>query len=507
MTRYANSFVQSTPINVGKKNPIQIGNLLSEYQVSEYFDLRTNSSGKAPRRAYVVHLKQRLSIVNSNADNFVLTTPSYSNYPILAVQRVVPSTSVANLNFYIEDYSPKTLNASVDTGQNQSANSSSSTSRQHTSGSSTSTTNSYDVSVSAGFFGEMPTGGISGGMSTSTTTSSDVSDSVGSGQDQGQESGRSSSMSIKDWGSYAFLDSNMQAPSWVWGQEYPWNVVNFRNSDSQGSITLPPNVIANLLDGTFVYPPSQISQFGLSFVAHAKWIFYVDGANGTSDEVVNFDHNLTYWAGSHQGGGTGGVTASISILTDQNGTDIETLSLNLPLLALVPIADSGSGNNAVVGLVKSEFISLPQAGPFRLKAGANNIYINAGTGFDALNDYDSVLTASNITAQKPASFTVQFKVVDPTLELNLYFRHWKTSTTNCLMTLNVNGQTITRHIDTTNAGSGTDNLTTVTLRNLDYTNPDFYDYLVMGLNTITVTVTPADGSTSCGYALRALAIQ
>jgi hypothetical protein len=102
---------------------------------------------------------------------------------------------------------------------------------------------------------------------------------------------------------------------------------------------------------------------------------------------------------------------------------------------------------------------------------------------------------------------LQFKVIDPDLELSLHLKHWNTTTSACMLTLSVNKQEITRYVDAMNATSGTDNITRITLRNFDYTSPEFYDYLVMGLNTITLKIAPAEPCQTCGYALRALAVQ
>jgi hypothetical protein len=508
--RYANALVQYTPI-LGR-DKTQFGVLLSEYQVSEYWDVRTTAAGSTRMRAYHVAMQQRLTLCNAKADGFggLSAARDYNDYPVMAVQKVVPASSASGVKFYLEDYSPKTLNAAVSTSQNQGTNSTNSSSVQHTTGSSTSVTNTWEVSGSLGFFGGDPTGSIGGGYSSSTTHTDEQSLSHSTGTEAGSNRGASSSMSIKDWASYAFLDKGKVAPSWVWGQEYPWNVINYRSSSGSSSIDLPPFVQTLLCDGKYVYPPSHIAQFGLDFVAHAKWIFYVDGTAGSDDEVANFNHVLTYWTGSHSGvGDANNLTLKVSMAPLALNEAIETLQLNLPCLALHPIMSAGPGNGAVVGFVKSEFIVAPGAAPvqFRLMSAATNLYVSKGTGFAALKGNDSVLVAENIAVNSPASFLLRFKLVDPTLELSLHLRHWKTTDVACLMTLDINGHSITRHVDTANAGGGSDNVTTIILRSLDYTNPDIYDYLTVGMNEIQVAIIPADDKQKCGYALRALAIQ
>jgi hypothetical protein len=510
IARYTNAFVQNTPILLGSP-PSAYGTLLSEYDVTEYWDLRTSTAGSNPARAYIVALKQRLTLYNDTADGFagLLAPDAYSSYPILAVQAVSPLPTAGNMTFYLEDYSPKTLNAAVSTTQNQGTDAQTSSSLQHTAGSSTSETNSFEVSDSVGFFGMDPTGSVSAGYTNSTTNTTERSDTRSRGRERGVQSSAGASMSIKDWGSYAFLDANKQNPSWAWGQEYPWNVISFRGTADQGkTISLPPYVQKQLCDGTFLYPPSQISQFGLDFVVHAKWIFYVDGQAGPDDEQVSFDHTLTYWEGSHSSVGDPGKLTVVAVMEPMAlAAKLETVTLNLPVLSLEPITSTGIGNGAVVGFVQTEFIAPPSANKFRLKSSANNLYISQGTGFDAPADDDSVLTAENISSSTPASLLVQFKITDPDIELTLHLKHWKTTPAGCALTIDVNGQSIMRHIDSMNASGGTDNITSITLRTRDYTSPEYYDYLVMGLNVISVSIAPSVSGSTCGYALRALAIQ
>jgi hypothetical protein len=204
-------------------------------------------------RGYIVSLRQRITIPNSSADSFRSIAPltSYSNYPILAVQmvRLAPTD---NLVGYLEDYAPKTLNATVNQSANASTSSNTGTSVQQMQGSSFSVTNSYDVSGSIGFFGEDPTGSVSAGFSHSETSTSEQSTTAGQSAERRDQAGTASSTSIKEWGAYAFLDAAKQSPSWVWGQEYPWNIIRFRNmiAKSQNGVELPGYVQSLLCDQT-----------------------------------------------------------------------------------------------------------------------------------------------------------------------------------------------------------------------------------------------------------------
>jgi len=514
--RYINALVQQSPVTIGATVPEQIGVLASLYEVKEYRDLRQSYGAAGPvgglkaMRGYIVSLHQKLSLSSTLANSFnaLNQVTSYSGYPVLAVQMVTPSTTAAGLQFIIEDYHPRTLNASVSTSGNQSTSADQANSVQYSSGSSLAVTNSYEVSDSVGFFGEAATGGVSASMGHSTTSTTEQSKSQGHTSSQSALNGTGASMTVKDWASYAFLDSAKQTLSWVWGQEYPWNVIDYRNLQATApQIDMPPFVGKRLWDGTFLYPPSELSQFGVDFVATARWIFTLEGDAATTDEIVAFDHAITYWQGTHDSKGASLVIAAANKAVD-------TVSLNLPLLALDPILATGSRNGAIVGFVKGEFICAPASNgaPFRAKSGANTLYVT-GSGFDAPATNDTVLSASAVTAAAPAQTTLYFKVTDELVELALHLKHWKLTDAGCVVTILVNEpdpahpvSPIVRHVDARESGSGTDNLTSVTLRSKDYTSNDFYDYLVVGLNTVTITVTPAEGQTTAGYALRAVAI-
>jgi hypothetical protein len=84
VTRYANFYIQRSPITVGAAVPGQqtIGTLSSEYTVQEYWDLRMTSDslqGVNRRRAYKVTLRQRVSIPNGSASQLG-SLPTYGDY-------------------------------------------------------------------------------------------------------------------------------------------------------------------------------------------------------------------------------------------------------------------------------------------------------------------------------------------------------------------------------------------------------------------------------------------
>ncbi|RYD67794.1 MAG: hypothetical protein EOP58_02300 [Sphingomonadales bacterium] len=339
-------------------------------------------------------------------------------------------------------------------------------------------------------------------------------------------------MSIKDWASYAFVSSDQRDIGWVWAQEYPWDVLSYNSVEAPnfsplpapvatGPICIPASVESRFWDGSFSLPPSAIAQFGVTFVGRSRWLVLIDDAQ-PQDEIIQMTHTLTYWQGSHFMGGP-----SVSVVTAD--TDIETVSLNLPVLAIQPIvagnvpaaaasatspATPSVSNGAVLAFVQSEFIVPPTAGstPFRAKSGANNLYVR-GTGFAAPARGDGVLTAASITAAAPATLTLQFKITRATLPLSLFLRHWKTSGAGCTVTIAVNEADPAHPIApiVLELGYGRDDtqaseLTSVVLRDTDIASRQLRDYLMIGLNQIVITVTPAGGEAECGYALRGLAI-
>ncbi len=107
------------------------------------------------------------------------------------------------------------------TNVNNTASSSKDSSQQHTSGSTTSQSNSFGGSVSVGVTGEIPTAGASGNFEHSSSYTKENSDTNSKSNDKEKQLSEAASMSIKDWGSYAFLDTNQLKPQWVFAQEFP----------------------------------------------------------------------------------------------------------------------------------------------------------------------------------------------------------------------------------------------------------------------------------------------
>ena len=116
---------------------------------------------------------------------------------------------------------------------------------------------------------------------------------------------------------------------------------------------------------------------------------------------------------------------------------------------------------------------------------------------------------ADLTGTSPATMTIFFKVASETEDLTLYLKQWKTTQLGCTISITINDNPpIIRHVDSLETGSGTDNIFRVMLRNTDYASPEFYDYVVMGLNKITLSISgdPVTPPQPSGYAIRAVAI-
>ena len=490
-----NELYTQTLVEPLSANAVTYGTSYTKYEVRQITDVR--NLGYV--RAYRITCTQRVVIPNLTPYSL---TPSavntFENYPALLSSQFKLDVA-AESDLRLITYSPRTMNTTVMTSANQSDGTNQSFSRQHTTGSSVSQTNTYGGSASVGFFGEDPTGSVSADYSHSTTTEHSTSDSTGSDTGSSREQGASDSMSIKDWGAYAYLDAGCTTPTWVWGQEYPWDVIQYRYCPTDNAVALPAFVTDRMFDElngqTLVFPPSQLSLFGVDFTMKAVWQIQLPAA--LEEQAVTVDHTLQYLTASH---GYGGDPAAAFVTLDPApmGFSITSPSLDLTLLGLDAITSGAAQNGAVIGFIPSKFVVPPAEGAaFKILSDANNLQIT-GAGFDA---------PMTTTFAAAVTLSIQFKVLDGDTQYALFMKHWKTGPTGCTLSFVFNGDTanpVIRHVDAAEGDGGEENLTTISLRNRDYTSIDYHDYLVKGLNTIDVTIT-ADRS-GAGYLLRALAI-
>lgn len=468
-----------------------LGEAIIQYEVRSYTD--TRNLGQT--RSYILTCTQRLVVPNpSKFSPGAGSVLMYSDYPAL----ITASVAIADPDKVIAtqlllDYFPRTLNTSVVTTLNAAQSSGSSVSQQYTSGSSTAQTNSFGTSASLGFFGEAPTGDLSASMSSATTTEQSVASTQGTSIDTSQQLSNSSSMSVKDWGSYAQVSVATQSVGWVWGQEYPWNVIQFKSLDqSQSSIDLPEFVQQRLVDtGSQVYPPSELSLFGVDFVSRAAWLI-TPNTGLTGSETIQLTHTITCGNASH-GLNQGQFSATLDTVTAQ---PIQSTTLDLAQLALDPLTDSLP---AVVGFVANRFDVAPTSGgaPFAITSDANDLLVR-GSGFTS--------TLGTDFSAGTAQVTIYFKVTDANRDINLSLKNWIQGSP-CQLAIVINGQaTLTRFVDVSETGSGGDNVTVVALRYRDFTSVNYCDYLQMGLNTVSITVTPVGTGEKSSYQLLALAV-
>lgn len=468
---------------------ITFGRSIIQYEVQKYVD--TRNLVEVP--SFVVTCTQRVIIPNSDA--FQPTggeVTSFSNYPALFTNTIAVSDTNSVLSaITLIDYSPKTLNTSVTTSQNDSDSSSVSNSQQYSSGSSTAQTNTFGGSASLGFFGDEGTGdlGLSGSMSFTNETSRGRS--AGRATDTGAQYSNASSMALKDWGSYAQLDGAATTPTWVWGQEYPWNVIQFRNEDTNDNVILPDYVKARLYDNVQIYPPSELSLFGVDFVSKAAWLVTPKSGEAASIDI-GFTHELTLCVATHEVS-SDALVASIDTWQPFN---YSSPTFDLPVMALDPIG-AGTGA-ALIGFVGNQFDVAPTSsgGAFAITADTNLMLVR-GSGFNGVTSTD--FSAGDV------SLTLSFKMIDTSRDVNLSLKHWVNAGGSCQMVITINDTALpVRSITAPEGGMGADNVLVVPLRSKDFTSVDYCDFLQFGLNTITVAITSTTTGTT--YTLLAAAV-
>jgi len=479
-----------------------IGTVQHTYDVRQVVDVRNLTSV----RSYRVTCTQRIVIPNKNGfDPTPTPVKQYQGYPAM-ITTSATLNATGNKHLWVLSYSPRTLNTAVSTSRSGNDATNSSVSRQHTSGSSTSETNTFGANASFGFFGGDLTGSL--GMDYSHSETDEHSRSISRGSDHGtsHETGGSESMSIKDWASYAFLAGvNNTVPNWVWAQEYPWDIIQYRDALADTGVQLPEFVLERLFDSTKaptqVFPPSQLSLFGVDFTMKAAWL--LDLPPAVEDQTITLTHNFNYATATHgiNSGGTPPTKASFDPAPGHVAA-ITSDPLDLTVLGLDPVHGPGGASGAVIGFIPGKFLVPPAVGStFKILSEENTLQVT-GTGFDA----GMVGTMATPNAAVPTLW-VMFKVLDTDFDYTLYLKGWMTQNVSWAMVLEFNddpSSTVLRHVDSLEGEGGDDNLTVINLRNKDYTSVDYHDYLVLGLNKVKITLTP--NATPAGYQLRALAI-
>jgi hypothetical protein len=468
-----------------------------EYEVRRFDDVRNLTY----RRGYLITCKQRASFPGIDVSK--MTASSYPDYPIMLATSTAMSSTNADDTIEIVEYTPRTVNAAITSVNNSGTSKNVSTSREHSSGSSFTQSNTYSAEASLNFFGDTLGGGLGASASTTDAYTTEQSSSAGSAQGTGTETGSSNSMSMMDWSSYASPDFLRKTVNWTWSQEFPVNAIDYQNISTGG---LDGSAVGNLRDGSVLMPPSRLSLFGIDFVSISKWLYFPD-PDAPFEAGPIFKSTWTLTSGSHS------LESSDSLIFSTNAGKVEQLAttgaLDFRALALDPILCEGPENGAVIGFVNAEPRAMANGGSCLVAtAGANTLYAFTA-GFTAPADSDAVLTA-NLSASATAQLTLRFKIADALNSYALFLKHWKDADAPVLLSISVNGNApILRHVDSRENGSGSDNVTTIMLRNRDYSSNDFVDYLQLGLNEIVIQVAiskdAASGDAIC-YALRSIAI-
>nr|VFK27322.1 MAG: hypothetical protein BECKMB1821G_GA0114241_10273 [Candidatus Kentron sp. MB]VFK34938.1 MAG: hypothetical protein BECKMB1821I_GA0114274_10923 [Candidatus Kentron sp. MB]VFK77075.1 MAG: hypothetical protein BECKMB1821H_GA0114242_10973 [Candidatus Kentron sp. MB] len=470
------------------------GRAITHFEVRRFQDV----SNLGSQIAYVVTMKQRVIIPNgTDYQPGPSSETAYTNYPAVLLNSLKLNIN-NNASVLLRGIFPKTLNSAVNTTQSASDSTGQSTSTRNTTGSTQTNVNTFGVGISGGFFGELPIGSLSAEYSHSWENSKMHSQSTGNAQDQSHNVSDGESMSIKDWSSYGYLDDIAVNPTWIWGQSYPWDVIQYNQTKDGTTIDLPTFVQDRLVNGSLILPPSQLSMFGLDFTMQAAW--RMEFPKGISvDETLSIDFATSCYTASHQSNGSG-VSATLQSAKDANNGRYASTTLNLSEYALNPLSGAARQGAAAIGFLANPFTFPPTSADasFKIVSPSNNLQVS-GSGFD------SVMTT---TFSKPVKLRVIFKVTDTSDNYSLVLMHWiGNQSSACTLTCTINQKwKDVIYVDKTEGQGGQNNVSELELRNTDFTSINFHDYLLVGLNTIEIEVAPVSSGGSNAYTLFALAV-
>ena len=472
-------------------NGSHFGFSLAQYEIHL---LRKVTNGQS-LNGYAIALKQRIVIPSRvGYQPGPYSTNTYQNYPAVLENSVSISVNEGAL-ITLHHMFPKTLNSQVSTSISSDHSGSTNSSVEHSTGSSTTNVNTFGVSVSAGIFGELPVANVTADYSHSWEASQSRGTSVGTSTGMASSIGSNTGMSIKDWSSYGALDAAALNPCWIWAQSYPWDVVRYTRTDDGSSIDLPDFVKQRLTAGAnYALPPSDLSLFGLDFTMTAAWAVYFPGPV-SSEQVASIAHVTRCYEASHTCEGTS-VTAR---LDTQSGARSHSYAVEVPLsdYGLEPILSPNSDNGAAIGFLANPFITPPAsaATTFKILSPANRLQVT-GSGFDEV---------MHTSFAQPVKLKATFKITDTVNNYALLLMHWVDEKTGpCLLDWTVNGQWVGQI--QVSAGGGQNNVSSIELRDTDFTSVNFHDYLLVGTNVVEIAIAPATPGGCTGYTLFAMAI-
>ncbi len=450
---------------------------------------------------YTILMNQRLIMQPKNSYKLgPNTTKSYEDYPAIFQNALSLEIGADEPQVTLSDIFPRTINTAVSTSSNDSQGSSSSNTHESTRGSSLTNINTFAVGLNAGYQAG-PMGGASVGISADYSHSWEESKSKSTSEasTNANETNLShgASMSIKDWSAYSFLDKDAYNPTWVWAQAYPWDVIQYSYSSGGNSIDLPDFIKDRMLTDGLLVTPIDLSLFGLDFSMQASWsIDFKEGI--TEDETLVVSNKITQYTATHELKDDN----SLSVKLDDDGlvSKFNTDTLDLSLYALNPLHTTSGSTGAYIGFEANPFTYAPtdESDTFKIVSPANNLQVK-GQGFNP--DISTDLA-------KDTRITINFKVVDVTIDYGLILMHWIGKNSGAVnLNWAVNDQwTGTVMVDDQKGEGADNNLSHLDLRNTDFTSINFHDYLQLGMNTVTVEFEAVDSKADIDYTLFAIGL-
>ncbi len=457
---------------------------------------RSDVSSLGLSNGYVLVVTQKFTIPNQNKyAPGISIRDKYESYPAI-IQNTISVEANNNANVRLYSVFPKTINTSVTTNEGMSSSDASSVRNQVSSGSSMTNVNTFGVSASVGFFGELPIGQI--GLSYSHSWVHGLENSISSDHQNSHNTSLSSanSMSVKDWSAYSDVDIDEKSVNWFWAQSYPWDVLIYNQSKDGKVVNLPKFIQDRMLVDNIVRPPSELSQFGVEFVNRAVWLIDYPDNKITESEEVKVTHDITNICASHSAVGDG-ISATIQSSRDAQMSTYETEEIDLSLYALSPLVR----HIGKIGFNVDEFTYFPndQKGNFKIVSSENDLQVT-GTGFDA---------PMTSMFQSDVSYTIYFKLDNKTYNYILDITHW-VDTGSCEVDWTVNGKfsgNLTMSAISDKQHKRYERTETIALRDSDYTSSNYHDFLKLGLNRIEVKVRCPQGSAKSKYYLSSIAIR